>query len=140
MFLSASKIIAQTNGAILERRTKINGANGSPKDIERQNELGKQKGKIKWQIQRRIEDKHRHPTSVPEDAEIEVEVSFGLVPIGEGRARLQGEPEIISSSGDLEYDRSVIRAIIQVGIFPFPDAPELLEDFSVINLRMSPQE
>ena len=77
---------------------------------------------------------------MPEDAEIEVEVSFGLVPIGEGRARLQGEPEIISSSGDLEYDRSVIRAIIQVGIFPFPDAPELLEDFSVINLRMSPQE
>ena len=106
------------------------------KELARQSELGEKSKKIEGQIRGRIERSHNHPQSVPEDADLEVVVVFSLEPEGEGRARLQGWPEIKESSGNGEYDESVQRAIMKVGSFPFPVEPELLEDFLVITLRM----
>lgn len=101
-------------------------------------ELGKERRAVESGIQRRIEQKHSHPTSVPKDADIEVIYVFRLVPDGTGRAILEGLPVIEQSSGNDEYDESVYRAILQARVFPFPRSPELAQEFVNITLRMSP--
>ena len=106
--------------------------------IARESALGKERRTIEGQIRGRIERTHNHPQSVPADADIEVKIKFCLTPDGTGRARLKGLPDIIQSSGNKDYDKSVWRAIVKAEVFSFPTAPELAEEFSCINLTMSP--
>ncbi len=101
-------------------------------------ELAKISQLYESRIRGRIETQHSHPPSVPRDADIEVVVVFRLAPHGR-LAELDGLPRIEESSGNDEYDESVLRAILEATPFPFPLEPELISRFSVITLRMTPE-
>ena len=52
---------------------------------------------------------------------------------------LEGLPQILETSGIPEYDESVFRGILEAGTLPMPKEPELLEEFRVLTLRITPE-
>ena len=52
---------------------------------------------------------------------------------------LEGLPQILETSGIPEYDGAVFRGILKSGTLPMPKEPELLEEFRVLNLRITPE-
>ncbi len=52
---------------------------------------------------------------------------------------LEGLPQILETSGIPEYDGAVFRGILKSGTLPMPKEPELLEEFRVLTLRITPE-
>ena len=98
-------------------------------------EMGNLKNNYIRRIISRIESFLTEPLEIRGLENLEVIVEIHLDTDGS----LEGLPQILETSGIPEYDGAVFRGILKSGTLPMPKEPELLEEFRVLTLRITPE-
>ena len=76
------------------------------------------------------------PLSAQGIPDLEVVVEVRLHADGE----LDGLPVVVEMSGVPDYDEAAVRAVLNAAPLPMPKEPELLEEFRILTLRITPKE